>query len=375
MGKAQIGNTIVRVIVCIAAVVAMVAALSVIHVHPDRVLSTALNFFLIVVLIASIRWGTRYAILLSLLSALGFSWLLGPAGHFPLSDGRVWTLLTACLVAGVVAGQLSRRARRAALGANQRGAEAVAEQERFRDLVNSVEGIVWEADAETFVFSFVSKQAERILGYPVAQWLHQPTFWKDHLHPEDRDWAVQFWVHATAEKRSHDFEYRMIAADGHAVWIRDLVTVVVDGNRPSRLRGVMIDITTRKRNEDALQEQANLLGLTHDAVLVRDAKRNITYWNRGAEELYGWRADEAKGQVPYELLKTVFPKSLEEIEAEVMRTGRWEGELGQTRKDGTSVIVASRWALARDEKGTPIAILVTNNDITERASGAGSRRN
>src|SRR6266851_4679205 len=118
---------------------------------------------------------------------------------------------------------------------------------RFRDLVNSVEGIVWEADATTFQFSFVSAQAERILGYPVERWLSEPTFWKDHLHPDDREWAVTFWVKATSEKRDHDFEYRMIAADGSLVWLRDIVTVVVERDRPTRLRGVMIDITERKR--------------------------------------------------------------------------------------------------------------------------------
>ncbi len=137
-------------------------------------------------------------------------------------------------------------------------AEAVAAQHRFRDLVNTLEGIVWEADAETFTFSFVSNQAEHILGYPVECW-SEPTFWRDHLHPEDCDWAVEFCVTATSENRNHDFEYRMIAADGRAVWLRDLVTVVVEGDRATRLRGVMVDITTRKRGEEALrQAQADL---------------------------------------------------------------------------------------------------------------------
>src|SRR4030095_5672584 len=100
--------------------------------------------------------------------------------------------------------------------------EALATQQRFRDLVNSVGGIVWEADAETFVFSFVSEQAERILGYPVEHWLRKPTVWSDHIHPDDRDWAVRSCQNAAAEKRSRDFEYRMIAADGRVVWFRGL---------------------------------------------------------------------------------------------------------------------------------------------------------
>src|SRR5438445_255093 len=128
-------------------------------------------------------------------------------------------------------------------------ADAVAAQHRFGDLVNSVEGIVWEADATTLQFSFVSNQAARILGYPVERWLSDPTFWKDHLHPEDREWALPFCEKATGEKRDEDVEYRMIAADGSVVWLRNLMTVVREGDRPAQLRGVMVDITERKRTE------------------------------------------------------------------------------------------------------------------------------
>ena len=138
-------------------------------------------------------------------------------------------------------------------------AEALAAQHRFGDLVNSIEGVVWEADVPTFTFSFVSKQAERTLGYPLARWLNEPTFWKDHIHPDDRAWAVDFCATATAEKRDHDFEYRMIAADGRTVWIRDLVTVVVEGDRATRLRGVMFDITERKRADMLLAGEKRLL--------------------------------------------------------------------------------------------------------------------
>jgi PAS domain S-box-containing protein len=157
------------------------------------------------------------------------------------------------------------------IGERKRAEEELSrEQQRFMDIVNSVEGIVWEADAETFVFSFVSKQAERILGYPVQEWLERPTFWKDHLHPEDRDWAVQFCTKATAEKHSHDFEYRMIAADGRVVWFRDLVTVVVDGDHPRRLRGVMVDMTQHKRAESLLTAEKRLLEMIATGVALKE---------------------------------------------------------------------------------------------------------
>lgn len=118
--------------------------------------------------------------------------------------------------------------------------------------------------------------------------------------------------------------------------------------------------------EMVLREQAGLLDLTHDTVFVRDVNDVIVYWNRGAEELYGWKKGEALGNVSHQLMQTIFPMPLEEITAELLRTGRWEGELVHTKKDGTRAVVASRWAVQQDPGGHPVAILETNNDITER---------
>jgi PAS domain S-box-containing protein len=118
--------------------------------------------------------------------------------------------------------------------------------------------------------------------------------------------------------------------------------------------------------EMVLREQAGLLNLTHDTVFVRDMNDVITYWNRGAEELYGWKRGEAVGKITHQLMQTIFPKPLEEITADLLHTGRWEGELVHTKKDDTQAIVASRWSVQRDARGRPVAIMETNNDITER---------
>jgi PAS domain S-box-containing protein len=115
-----------------------------------------------------------------------------------------------------------------------------------------------------------------------------------------------------------------------------------------------------------LREQASLLDLTHDSVFVRDMNDVITYWNRGSELLYGWTSDEAIGKVSHELLRTVFPSGLEELKATLVHADRLEVELIHTKRDGTEVAVASRWSVQRDEARRPIAILETNNDITER---------
>jgi PAS domain S-box-containing protein len=113
-------------------------------------------------------------------------------------------------------------------------------------------------------------------------------------------------------------------------------------------------------------QQASLLNLTHDTIFVRDMSDVITYWNRGAEELYGWAPYEAIGKRSNDLLHTVFTSPSDEISAELLETGRWEGELRHAKSDGSEVVVASRWSLRRNENDLPVAILETNNDITDR---------
>lgn len=119
-------------------------------------------------------------------------------------------------------------------------------------------------------------------------------------------------------------------------------------------------------SESAYREQAELLDLTQDAIFVRDLDSKITYWNRAAERLYGWRKEETRGFTSHELLRTKFPHPLPEIEKTVYSSGFWEGELVHRRRDGSEIVVSSRWALRVDAHGNPAAILESNRDITLR---------
>jgi PAS domain S-box-containing protein len=122
---------------------------------------------------------------------------------------------------------------------------------------------------------------------------------------------------------------------------------------------------TVEANGALAQQQAALLDLVRDCVLVRDLEDRITFWNRTAEELYGWSKAEAIGQVFHKLLQTQFSKSLAEIKSSLKVTGNWQGELINTTRDGRALVVSSRWTLQLDSEGTPLAILQSDGDLTE----------
>ncbi|MBD2441365.1 response regulator [Nostoc sp. FACHB-110] len=125
------------------------------------------------------------------------------------------------------------------------------------------------------------------------------------------------------------------------------------------------ELLQRQHTQKILEEQAQLLDLAHDSIMTRALDGRITFWNKGAEGMYGWTVGEVYGQISHELLQTQFPSSLTDVEAELLSQDYWEGELVNLRRDGTPIIVASRWVLQRDQQGNPIKILEINNDITE----------
>jgi PAS domain S-box-containing protein len=142
--------------------------------------------------------------------------------------------------------------------------------------------------------------------------------------------------------------------------IRDAAGRVIGASKVAR------DITERRQAERALSEQARLLDLSNDAIFVRDAEDRVSYWNRAATELYGFTREEALGRVTHELLQTQFPADLGMINEQLHRDERWTGELVHIAKDGTKVIVISRWALDRKANGNAPRILETNSDITQQ---------
>src|SRR5262249_33702357 len=153
------------------------------------------------------------------------------------------------------------------VGERQKVEDALREsRRRYKDLVNSIEGIVWEADGAERQFSFVSKQALRILGYPVEHWTRKSTFWEEVVHPDDRPRVLAETENAINTKQDCEMEYRIVAENGGNVWVKDVVNVVQEDGQPLRLRGVIVDITELKRAEETLKK-------AHDELEKRVAER------------------------------------------------------------------------------------------------------
>ncbi|KDN55604.1 sensor histidine kinase [Flavobacterium seoulense] len=135
----------------------------------------------------------------------------------------------------------------------------LASRKRIESLINTVDGIVWECDAKTLEFNFVSKKVEDILGYTSEEWINTPNFWVNHIFYKDKENALQYCVEQTNQLKNHDFEYRMVAKDGSVVWVRDIVNVITDNNEAKSLRGIIIDITKTKEIEKELNNSFNLV--------------------------------------------------------------------------------------------------------------------
>ncbi|MBP6587984.1 MAG: PAS domain S-box protein, partial [Flavobacterium sp.] len=140
-------------------------------------------------------------------------------------------------------------------------AEALIEksQARFKSLIDTIDGIVWEYDLETKSSTFISKKIENLLGYLVEEYSESPEFWEDHIHPEDREFALALSAKENKNHVNHDYEYRMLKKNGEIIWVRDIINYVFENGKPVISRGIMIDITIMKEAEKNLSNSLQLV--------------------------------------------------------------------------------------------------------------------
>jgi len=236
-------------------------------------------------------------------------------------------------------------------------------------LINTIDGIVWEGNAQTFAYYFVSKQAERILGYPVERWINEPTFWMEHIHPDDRQWVVSYCTQSTAQLKDHVFEYRMIAADGRVVWLRDIVTVVVEDNRPVRLLGIMVDISEQKQVEANLHEREqqyrSIFESVSDGLFINTLEDGqLIDFNPAAACMHGYSVEEFRQIQPAEFIHPDSLHLFQEYLETVRSGGVFHSRSLDVRKDGSTfhVEVTGKAFLY---KGKPHTVAIVR-DINEQ---------
>ena len=210
-----------------------------------------------------------------------------------------------------------------------------------------------------------NQSAERIFGYKPKEIIGKSVL---TLIPKDRQSEEQEILRRIRRGESLDhYETVRRRKDGQLIDV-SLTISPIKGPKGEivGVSKIARDITNQKQTERRLAEQARLLNLTNDSIIVRDHQDRIVYWNRGAEEMYGFSAKEALGKITHELLQTAHPENLEKIRKNLERNNRWSGELVHTRKDGKTITVFSRWTLDRDVRGRLTSILETNTDVTAR---------
>ncbi|MEO6306458.1 MAG: PAS domain S-box protein [Nitrospiraceae bacterium] len=238
--------------------------------------------------------------------------------------------------------------------------------QRYASLINSVNGIVWEADPATFCFTFVSTQAEHILGYPVQQWLNDPSFWPNRIHPEDREQAVAYCVEQTKLGLPHDSEYRMLAADGRTVWIRDIVSVVVEVGDPVVLRGIMVDITEQKRQNEKLVQLQSAVDHGMEGLAILNADGLYTYLNPAHAAIYGYEVEELIGRSWKDLYGPEQQAAIEQYHFPfLLLDGYWRGELAGRKKTGEPFDVEVSLRQFSGGEGQKPNVICTCRDITE----------
>jgi PAS domain S-box-containing protein len=264
-------------------------------------------------------------------------------------------------------GEKAKKARRAT-DTPRRGVSERMQAERAGDLlaaiVDSSDDAIVSKTLDGVITSW-NNSAERMFGYTREEAVGQHI---TLIIPKDRrDEEVKIAERLRRGERVDHFETVRVRKDGTLLDLSLTISPVKDAaGRVVGASKVARDITERKQVEQALAERARLLDLSNDAIFVRDAADRVTYWNKSASELYGYSREEAVGRVSHELLRTEFPEPLERITEQLQKDNRWTGELIHRHKDGSRIVVASRWALDRDGRGHQKRVLETNNDITQQ---------
>lgn len=219
----------------------------------------------------------------------------------------------------------------------------------------------------TLNINFISDNVLDQLGYHPNEFIHQPRFYFEHIHPDDTELVLPK-IFNLGNTGHEIVEHRFLHADCRYRWIRNEMKVLSSPeHKIEQVVGAIYDITDRKEAEAQIEEQAALIGIAKDAIMVKDLEDKILFWNPGAEKLYGWKASEIIGKYANKtLFSQIYENSFKLAKKSTIENGEWQGELHKITKNGREIIVSSSWTLVRDSKNYPKSILTVDTDITEK---------
>ncbi len=264
--------------------------------------------------------------------------------------------------------------RRALINAAERARLKKAEvslqqsEERYRIVTRATNDVIWEWDIHAGRF-YLSENFRPTFGHESGEAGLATNDFFEFIHPDDRPKVVAGISTMLASGGSVWWsEHRLRRADGSYAHVFDRASIIYDPSRkPVRMVGVTIDISDRKQAEQKISVQGELLDKAHDAIIVLGDDRLVSYWNKGAEKIYGWAARDAMGKSLGELVfQGAASVHLENAMQAVETSGEWQGELAEVTRDGREIVIRSRFNISRDERGNPKAWLIIGTDVTER---------
>jgi PAS domain S-box-containing protein len=282
-----------------------------------------------------------------------------------------WTYMVAsCLLLGLGSGVfLALFARH---HVEKLGTKLLQSEERWTATLGSIGEAVIATDSEGRI-TFLNPIAAALTGWEQEEALNQPVGSVLRLINEKSGTTADNEVLRVLKEKqilAVANHVDLVTRDGREISVEHSAAPILAGE--GRVIGVVLvfrDVSERRQEQIETAEQAALLELTQDSVFVIDMEGTVLFWSRGAEAMLGYSKGQAAGTISHDLLRTEFPQPLDEIRAELMRVGHWEGDLITNAQDGRRIVMASRWALQWGKRDQAPRVLVINSDITERKRG------
>jgi diguanylate cyclase (GGDEF)-like protein/PAS domain S-box-containing protein len=239
-------------------------------------------------------------------------------------------------------------------------------ERRFRQLVESTDVVPWTANANDLKFTYVGPQAVKLLGLPPAHW-YEPAFWSTNVHADDCEWVQRQMKSVLPLGGNAKLEYRMKAADGRTVWVRNIInTVLVEGG-DAALQGFLFDITEKRQADEQLRLAGEVFQSSGEAIVITDGEMRVLSVNPAFTVITGYSTEDAVGQTPYSLSPGVRSQERDqEIWQRVWHHGYWQGEVWDRRRNGD---IYPKWltvSVVRDAVGRPVNYIEIFSDVSER---------